>query len=191
MSKERTCTRQTLKKYTTRPSPPFPGTPCCNKIMVGNNNQWYISKRASSGDCRWQSYKGPYPSTIPDEPIDPPTKDQIERQKLERQERQKTERQERQKIERQERQKSERQERQKSERQERQKIERQERQKIERQERQKSERQERQKIERQQQPVTKTKCHCYAVSTGKPCKLYAVPRSTMCHWHVKKCNKSL
>lgn len=47
------CTEQSLKKYVSRPSPPFPANQCCGLVMTGNDGLQYISKAASNGVCRW------------------------------------------------------------------------------------------------------------------------------------------
>lgn len=49
----RSCSRQSTKRYTSRPSPPYPANACCGLVMTGNDGQKYISKRASTGVCRW------------------------------------------------------------------------------------------------------------------------------------------
>lgn len=38
------CKKQTLKKYLTRPSPPYPATLCSGKKKKGNDGFMYISK---------------------------------------------------------------------------------------------------------------------------------------------------
>jgi len=45
-----------LKKYRTRPSPPFPANNCRNEIMTGNDGILYISKRKSNGVFHWVEY---------------------------------------------------------------------------------------------------------------------------------------
>ena len=57
MPPKRSCEKQTQSKYINRPSPPFPANECCELIMVGNDGLLYISKKASSGDCRWVKVK--------------------------------------------------------------------------------------------------------------------------------------
>ena len=47
------CTRQTSKKYTSRNSPPYPGTACCHQVKYGNDNKLYKSRPAKGGNCRW------------------------------------------------------------------------------------------------------------------------------------------
>jgi hypothetical protein len=54
---ERTCTKQTQKKYLTRPSPPFPANECCGQIMMGNDGQQYVSQPNVTGVCRWKLVK--------------------------------------------------------------------------------------------------------------------------------------
>jgi hypothetical protein len=49
----RGCVKQTISKYLNRPSPPYPANECCNKEMLGNDGQMYVSKRSSNGVCRW------------------------------------------------------------------------------------------------------------------------------------------
>lgn len=48
------CVKQTSRKYTERPSPPFPANECCGALGVGNNGDLYQSKADSRGICRWQ-----------------------------------------------------------------------------------------------------------------------------------------
>jgi hypothetical protein len=52
------CRQSTRSKYykSTRHSPPFPANECCGRIMRGNDGRMYESRRATSGDCRWQAY---------------------------------------------------------------------------------------------------------------------------------------
>jgi len=45
---------KTLKKYKTRNSPPYPANEHCNKQMVGNDNQLYISKPNVNNVCSWK-----------------------------------------------------------------------------------------------------------------------------------------
>jgi hypothetical protein len=58
MVKSRGCVQQTTAKYRGRPSPAFPANECCDQIMMGNDGDMYISKRASNGVCRWVPYHG-------------------------------------------------------------------------------------------------------------------------------------
>ena len=58
MVKSRECVQQTTAKYRGRPSPAFPANECCDQIMMGNDGDMYISKRASNGICRWVPYHG-------------------------------------------------------------------------------------------------------------------------------------
>lgn len=52
--KSRGCTRQTAKKYTGRPSPPFPANECCNQEKVGNDGEMYVSRADKNGRCAWK-----------------------------------------------------------------------------------------------------------------------------------------
>lgn len=45
---ERGCSRQTTKKYRSRPGPPFPANLCRGKEMEGNDGKLYVSKRAKN-----------------------------------------------------------------------------------------------------------------------------------------------
>ena len=47
-----TCVKQTLKKYTTRNSPPYPANKCKTKKKKGNDGKFYISK-AIGGTYKW------------------------------------------------------------------------------------------------------------------------------------------
>lgn len=47
------CVRQTTKKYTTRPSPPYPANACCGKVMMGNDGKRYRSTPNKNGVCAW------------------------------------------------------------------------------------------------------------------------------------------
>ena len=51
--KEDGCVRQTTKKYTSRPSPPYPANQCPKKEHEGNDGNTWVSKRASNGVYRW------------------------------------------------------------------------------------------------------------------------------------------
>lgn len=41
------------KKYSKRPSPPFPANDFCGKKKKGNDGKMYISKPNKNGVCRW------------------------------------------------------------------------------------------------------------------------------------------
>ena len=48
------CVRQTTKKYTSRPSPPYPAQECPGKKKKGNDGRMYLSKPDETyGICRW------------------------------------------------------------------------------------------------------------------------------------------
>lgn len=49
--------RKTLKKYKTRKSPPYPANKNCNKIMIGNDGNKYISKPNKNNVCSWRKIK--------------------------------------------------------------------------------------------------------------------------------------
>jgi hypothetical protein len=53
----RGCVQQSDKKYTERPSPPFPANQCCGMIMLGNDERAYQSRADKNGTCRWVLYK--------------------------------------------------------------------------------------------------------------------------------------
>ena len=48
------CKRSTLKKYTSRPSPPYPAQECPGKRKKGSDGAWYISSADKRGVYRWQ-----------------------------------------------------------------------------------------------------------------------------------------
>ncbi len=45
---------KTLKKYRNRKSPPYPANDNCNRQMVGNDGQLYISKPNVNHICSWK-----------------------------------------------------------------------------------------------------------------------------------------
>jgi len=45
---------KTLKKYKNRKSPPYPANKNCNKTMVGNDGNNYISKPNKNNICSWK-----------------------------------------------------------------------------------------------------------------------------------------
>ena len=45
---------KTLKKYKNRKSPPYPANENCNKKMVGNDGNLYISKSNKNNVCSWK-----------------------------------------------------------------------------------------------------------------------------------------
>lgn len=47
------CKKQTSKKYTSRPSPPYPANECCGQVKTGNDGLKYMSVEAANGVCRW------------------------------------------------------------------------------------------------------------------------------------------
>ena len=51
---KKSCTRQTGKKYSERPSPPFPANECCDREMVGNDGAMYVSRADKNGRCSWK-----------------------------------------------------------------------------------------------------------------------------------------
>jgi hypothetical protein len=46
--------KKTLKKYKNRKSPPYPANENCNKTMVGNDGNKYISKVNKNNVCSWK-----------------------------------------------------------------------------------------------------------------------------------------
>lgn len=48
------CSRQYTKKYTARPSPPFPANLCCGMTVLGNDGNMYQSVPNKQGVCRWK-----------------------------------------------------------------------------------------------------------------------------------------
>jgi hypothetical protein len=48
------CVKQDTKKYTERPSPPYPANECCGQVKVGNDGKLYRSvRRGRRSDCAW------------------------------------------------------------------------------------------------------------------------------------------
>ena len=54
------CEPSTLKKYTSRNSPPYPAANCCGVILPGKDGM-YISKEDKNGVCKWQKHSGSSP----------------------------------------------------------------------------------------------------------------------------------
>jgi hypothetical protein len=48
------CDVQKQKKYTERPSPPFPANECCGEEKMGNDGRMYKSERNGRGICAWK-----------------------------------------------------------------------------------------------------------------------------------------
>jgi len=46
--------QQFTKKYTDRPSPPYPANKMCGKTRLGNDDNLYISKPNKNGICSWK-----------------------------------------------------------------------------------------------------------------------------------------
>jgi hypothetical protein len=57
VAEPRGCVKQTDKKYTSRPSPPFPANECCGETFLGNNGKQWISKANVKGICSWKEIK--------------------------------------------------------------------------------------------------------------------------------------
>lgn len=55
----RTCTKQSARRYTDRPSPPYPGNQCRQgQRKLGNDGNWYVvSKPNVNGVKRWVKVK--------------------------------------------------------------------------------------------------------------------------------------
>ena len=49
-----TCKKSNLKKYVTRPGPPFPAQKCRGLIKHGNDNILYKSVASKNGIYKWQ-----------------------------------------------------------------------------------------------------------------------------------------
>lgn len=47
------CVKSNDKKYTSRPSPPYPANECRGEVIVGNDGNMYISKASTSGIYKW------------------------------------------------------------------------------------------------------------------------------------------
>ena len=56
-SQPRGCVRQTVKKYTERPSPSFPANECCGQEMIGNDGHLWKSIANAKGICSWKVQK--------------------------------------------------------------------------------------------------------------------------------------
>ncbi len=54
---DRGCVEQFDKKYTERPSPPFPANQCCGKKMAGKEGRMYESRADKNGTCKWYILK--------------------------------------------------------------------------------------------------------------------------------------
>lgn len=52
--KRRGCIEQFTKKYTSRPSPPYPANECCYSVKTGNDGHRYISEPNKKGICTWK-----------------------------------------------------------------------------------------------------------------------------------------
>lgn len=63
--KVRGCEPQTLKKYVTRPSPPYPANECCGRTLAGNDGARYVSVPNKNGVCRWVRADRPEPARQP------------------------------------------------------------------------------------------------------------------------------
>jgi hypothetical protein len=48
---------KTLKKYSNRPSPPYPANKNCNTIMKGNDGNMYKSNPNKNNVCTWTKVK--------------------------------------------------------------------------------------------------------------------------------------
>ena len=48
------CTKQSTKKYTSRPGPPFPAQNCRGRSIRGNDGKIYVSSPAKNGVYRWK-----------------------------------------------------------------------------------------------------------------------------------------
>lgn len=81
----KTCTRQGSKKYTTRPSPPYPANVCQGMKMVGNDGRVYVSKPDYRGIHRWTPVSGggyarkATPKAVPKKRAVPKTKKRVVR----------------------------------------------------------------------------------------------------------------
>jgi hypothetical protein len=56
--REKKCQKQTLKKYMTRKSPPYPANECKDDIKLGNDGLYYKSQSNKNGIYRWVKYQG-------------------------------------------------------------------------------------------------------------------------------------
>lgn len=48
------CDTQSQKKYTERPSPPYPANECCGEEKIGNDGKLYRSEKNARGICTWK-----------------------------------------------------------------------------------------------------------------------------------------
>ena len=58
VKREKKCQKQTLKKYITRKSPPYPANECKEDIKIGNDGLYYKSQPNKNGIYRWVKYQG-------------------------------------------------------------------------------------------------------------------------------------
>lgn len=58
IKKGKKCQKQTLKKYVTRKSPPYPANECKDDIKLGNDGLYYKSLPNKKGVYRWVRYHG-------------------------------------------------------------------------------------------------------------------------------------
>jgi len=59
VSKEAGCVRVTLKKYASRPGPPYHAGDCMDMTKKGNDGADYVSKKGSNGVYKWVKVAGP------------------------------------------------------------------------------------------------------------------------------------
>ena len=52
--KSGSCVKQTIKKYISRNSPPYPANKCCGRTIKGNDGKMYKSVKNKSGTCQWR-----------------------------------------------------------------------------------------------------------------------------------------
>ena len=53
MANKTKCVKDNIKKYKTRPSPPFPANKCKGKTKKGNNGKMFKSKPDANGVHKW------------------------------------------------------------------------------------------------------------------------------------------
>jgi len=47
------CVKSSLKKYQTRPGPPYPAQGCKKQGRLGNDGEFYMSERNKNGVYKW------------------------------------------------------------------------------------------------------------------------------------------
>ena len=56
-SNKKECSRKNTKKYSNKPSPPYPANSCCNTHKKGNDDHTWKSVPNKKGVCTWHKVK--------------------------------------------------------------------------------------------------------------------------------------